>query len=761
MAKRLLYSDDEVLRYIHSFISDDETEMIDALDEEDVALKQYLAGRRRPEDSLPFDGASNLDIGGMVTMSHVDSIHARMMFAAEKSRPLVTFTGDDKEAVAQANAYMNHVFTNEVDLLSLLDEWVLESLIGGVRRAKATWHVERECVSETWNVQLPEDVEEEESLTDEHIAVLLIAKLSSLFGQKFEVTSRKDGQWKLAFKREGKEYDANLSWEIVGDKVKATIKYIKVVFRGVRVEVINPEDFHKSPGPIQSCRIITHRVWLTWEEIVQRVQAGIYTGIDISPESPHKAYAKRREDAYYTSQSQSERIRNEAAGQSPQSTLDKEYEFQECYIRQDWYGDGYLEDRVVTVFVDAKTVVRNKSRTAEGMEHRPFSEIIIGKIPGKPNAGFGIPKMIRDATNEESAVHNLTMDSAFLSAIAPLFYNGTTTLKPEQRKLKVGRINQIPDSGSGRLSDAFYKPDFRADLQPLFALYQRLQAMTQAVDGVGETMLMQRPSPRTASQSAMVQNELNIRFQRIFGRGMGSKAASQMTGLAGLVEIIVSMYRVHGDPVEVIDKTGKWAKTSFPRAAKFAVQLNVDVNKLNQEQEAKNAQMVVSTVSNPLMIQLKLVSPHNIYNAYRDLYLAMGVRNPEDYISKPDPRMASPMDPGRESVLLMRGVAVMPHPGDDDQLHYVEHRKFEAQVREAEAEGTVYPDPGFYAASEQHTTAHQRQAMAKQQAPAIASQMAAQGSAPPPGRPTGVPVGDGAMPGQGEGAPAGDMAGVG
>jgi hypothetical protein len=496
---------------------------------------------------------------------------------------------------------------------------------------------------------------------------------------------------------------------------------------------------------------------LTWEQIVQRVKAGIYKGIDISPNSEDRVYAKRRQDAYYNTGSGLQDTREDAAGVTTEATPEKEFEFSENYILNDWRGDGVLEDRVVTVFVDAKKIVRNRLRTAEGMNHRPFSEIIIGKIPGKPSYGYGIPRMIRDAVMEESAVHNLTMDSAFLQAISPLFYSGSSQLKPQERKLSVGLINKLEDTGNGRLSDAFFKPDFRADLQPLFLLYNRLSSLSQAADGVGETQLMQRPSPRTASQSAMVQNELNIRFQRIFGRGMGSKASSSMTGLAGLLEIIVDLYRNHGDPVRVVAESGNESTIAFPRSSKLSLKLNIDVNKLNQEQEIRNAQMIAADTSNPVLIQLGLVKPENIYKARRAMYLAMGVRNPDEYLTKPDPKLSNPVDAKRENVLMMRGMAVMPHPADDDMQHYIDHKRFEAEVRASE-DGAQLVDEGFFAAMEQHNTAHLRQAQAKQQAQALATQMASMG-AMMQGRPSGVPIAGGwSMPGSPP--PASDMNGA-
>jgi hypothetical protein len=532
-----------------------------------------------------------------------------------------------------------------------------------------------------------------------------------------------------------------------------------MVFKGVRAYVIHPEDFRKSVGPIQTCKIIAHRVWLRWEQIVQRVEEGTYKGIDTTETSEFKRYAKRREDAYYTMQSRAEEIRNKAAGVTPQSTPEKEFEFVEFYILHDWKHDGILEDRIITVSPDAKKIVRNKSRTGEGMNYRPFSEIIVGKIPGKPNYGFGVPKMIRDATNEESAIHNLTMDSAFLQGMATLFYSGSTQLKPQNRKISVGLINSLADNGQGKLSDAFYKPDFRADLQPLFVLYERLQTMTQAVDGVGETQLLQRPSPRTASQSAMVQNELNIRFQRIFGRGIGSKAKASMTGLAGLIEIITDLYRNHGDPIEVIAETGKQSTIAFPQSSNLSLHLNVDVNKLNQEQQMRNAQLVSANASNPLKIQLGISNAETIYKADRDLYLAMGVRNPDDYLVKPDPSKSAPMDAKRENVLMMRGVVLMPHPGDNDLEHYAIHKQFEADLRERPA----LANAEAFAALEQHNTAHLRQSQAKQQASALQSQMASEGTMPTQGA-SGVPVAGGgqggAMPGQGA-PPGGNGNGMG
>lgn len=728
-------TDDRILASVNRWLANAELENNDYLRDEELAFAQFIGGRRREEDDLPFKGASNLDIGGMVTFAHVESIHSRTMFALEKSRPLVTYSGENRDAVTQANLYLNQKLDEEVAIIEFADEWFHDAVIGGCRRAKACWEEETQRVAETWRIPIPKKLSEQ-AVTDEHIRLLLLSRLSSQF-KELKVTERTSESWTITFEREGKLRKATVKWSVDGSVISATVAYQKTTFRGVRVYQVNPEDFWKAIGTIQACEWIIHRVWLTWNQLVQRVKAGKYKGIDISPDSADRVYAKRREDST-VNVTDLEHQRNQAAGVSPTpGDPSGEFEVLECYVLADWKGDGILEDRLITILRDAKRIVRNVLRTEEGYPSRPFSEIITQRIPGKSNYGFGVPRMIREAADEETAIHNLTVDASMLMAFKAWLYSGGQ-LKAEQQRLHPGRLVNVPNPATGDLRSSFLSLDFNVDLNPLISMQGRIDQLTQSVDGVGETQLMRKPSPRTASQSAMVQNELNIRFQRIFSRCMGNTALK--TGLAGLIAIIAELYAAYGDPVEIATTTGKYAEVSFPKADKLTLRLNVDSSKLNEQREQQRMQTILGTVANPMNMQLGIVTPQNLYNALRDMAAVLGVKEINDYYTEPPKERSKPVDAKRENVLLTAGVWSAPHPADDDMQHYFEHR---SHMDALSALPPELANPQALAMLEQHNVIHQQQHQAKQRQAAAQSQSF---------MPDAMPLGNAAAPVGGPGA---------
>jgi len=99
-------------------------------------------------------------------------------------------------------------------------------------------------------------------------------------------------------------------------------------------------------------------------------------------------------------------------------------------------------------------------------------------------------------------------------------------------------------------------------------------------------------------------------------------------------------------------------------------------------------------------LQLAQASPqlHNLREAYRRMYLAMGVDN-VDAILKPDPNVPKPMSPAMENALAMRGTQPKAFP----QQNHMEHMKTHADFI---ATRMVQINPQLYAMMESHILEH-------------------------------------------------------
>jgi len=681
-------------------------------------LELYIGKRRKATENLPFNNASNLDISGMMVQGHVESIHSRIMMTLEKSDPLIHFNCGDKDSSTASEFYFNKKINDEVGIMEVTDEWFREALIGGARRAKARWCKEIQKITESWELSIPPDAPSEG--TAEHIFSFINEKLSKIF-TNFNLKVTSEGRWKVTFDRDGKTQTATLTYKIKKDNVKVTIVYNKVTFNGVKVEIIKPEDFKKSKGPIQTCHEVMHRYFLNWNEVRTLVESGEFTNIEIDEETKKKFYTppvnEKKGDRAATSDTR-EAIqvnRDDVSGHTDRS--EDKYEFIEACVLDDFEGDGILEDRIITKFNGTQKIVRNISRSEAGYRHRPYSEILIQKIPGKHSVAFGVPSMIFDLAEEETAIHNLVMDASTLAAIKFYFYGDDNAIKNERRKIAPGSGHSMPLPTSGNLRDAIYIPDFNSDVGPLFNLTARLDQTAQSLDGVNETQLMKKPSPRTLGQSQIAQNELNIRFARIFSRCIGS--IGTMTGLAGLLVIIADLYREFGDELDFINKTGgKAVKISLPKSDDFSITLNIDVNKLNEVKELQKAQLVLSTIMNPNLAQMKIVSPKNVYNAAKDLLRLSAILDPDEYLTAPPD--AKSKTPKEENWLMLQGLDAQVSPADDDQQHIMEHQVVLDIVSKQGAETS----PMVAQRLKKHIDDHQKQMQGKQAAQAQQSQMA-------------------------------------
>ena len=75
-------------------------------------------------------------------------------------------------------------------------------------------------------------------------------------------------------------------------------------------------------------------------------------------------------------------------------------------------------------------------------------------------------------------------------------------------------------------------------------------------------------------------------------------------------------------------------------------------------------------------LQLAQSNPelHNIYEAYRRMYMALGVDAIEAILPPPQP--PAPLDPGKENSNSLKGAALQVFPGQDHQQHINAHRAF-------------------------------------------------------------------------------------
>ena len=709
---------DELVTRIENWIWDRAYDMQGYLEEEEASLEQWLARRRVSSDALPWDGASNLDMGGLYTMSHVESIHSRVMQVLRQSRPWVRFESSDPSAAEQATKYIKRVFDKEVPLLGFCDEWVHDALIGGLRRARVRWVRETREEADVFFVSLTPEQDKSAGLTDLWALVYLHLQSrypKAKFGKRHEVSDLEAGHVDMRFSQDGKFEDGQARWVREGVRIRMTVRRRKTVEKA-RLEMCLPEDFWKSPGPLQDCHYILHRVWLTWDQVVDRVNAGIYTGIDLDADKTATADPVNQTEGG----APLVETRRLVAGQATQVPHDDLYEFVEGFILEDW-GKGVLEDRFITLFRGREKIVRNVLLSAEGYPCRPFSEIAIQPVPGKPEWAWGVPGMIRQAADEVTALHNLGMNIATIRGIPFGFRDAGAEWGEDEMQVAPGKILPVDAGGSGDISRSVYFPTLNGQITELAGLAGNVDAAAKSVDGISDTQMLQAPKGRTVGQSQMQQNEVNVRFEVLFDRIVGSVA--EQKGIVFLIHLLIALYQKFGRTMEVEFLSGTLAPIPFPRLAPLAFRVDIDVLQLTEEKKMKRAQAVMQTVMNPMLLQLKVVTPTQVFNAVKHVLESSGVSNPTDFIQMPPEDSQASVSPEKENVHMMSGVPQQVHPADDDEEHLISHRSFVNMLGDM-PEANADPES---ARTNQLFSAHIRQHVLQQRAKRKSQQQSVQG----------------------------------
>jgi hypothetical protein len=728
-------TEDQIVQRVNDWISEQAYTQESFLEREEDALARYLGGRPKANPDSPWEGSSDLDIGGALTLSHVESIHSRTLYALQRSVPFVQVKSKNQDLADQAECYLRHVLDHETGFLRFASRWIRPALVGGCRRAKAVWEKEVQRVGETHRFTLPPGIRGTD-LEEPAIRAFLLERLKNRFGE-FTIREKSDTHWTIRFDRDGEEVTGDLRYRLVGDRIDATVEWPDVTFEGVRYSAVKPEDFWKSPGTIQECRYVIHRVWMTWPEIVSRAQDGIY---DLDLEADYSEFKQYATDPIVQTEGGVDLVeqRRQAAGVSTMILGWEYFEILECYVLDFWDGKDYLEDRLITIFRGPGKILRNELRSSAGYPMRPFSEIIVQPIPDMDSYGLGIPTIIGPLADEETAVHNLMMDSATLQAVPPTFYDETAGLKNEKMKIAPGRLIPL-SSPNGNIGNAVYMPNYAANLGPIAGLQNRIDTIMQSVDGVSDTQLAQAPKSKTLGQSTLVQDEINIRFQAIWDNIVGNM--EEMSGLAGLIAITAALYQRFGKPMEIEAVTGEYSEVSFPDALKYSLKITANINKINQNAQVAKARGVVQTLMNPMLMQLGLVNPQTLYHALKNLLEAMDVDNWEDFLAEPPQEKMASVNPDKENLEMLPGHIVPVHPADDDQAHIVSHVKFLEELR---AEPGLCQNAAVYV---EHIKRHRKQEQMKAQQQ---MQQADMGNGVP-GGPAGSPIANTPVPG---GAPS-------
>ena len=280
-------------------------------------------------------------------------------------------------------------------------------------------------------------------------------------------------------------------------------------------------------------------------------------------------------------------------------------------------------------------------------------------LPGLGFYGFGLIHMIGGLSRTATAALRQLLDAGTLANLPAGFKMRGIRVRDEAQPLQPGEFRDV-DAPGGNLNDAFMPLPFKG---PNATLLQLMDFVVQSGQRFASIADMQVGD---GNQSAAVGTTVALLERG--SRVMSAIHKRLYQSMKCEFMLLADAFATYLPPVYPYDIIGARKEV---KQADFNERIDIipvaDPNIFSQTQRITVAQSALQlAMSNPKM--------HNMHEAYRNMYEALGVKNIN--VILPPPQKPAPMDPAMENIMAMTGKPFKAFPGQDHQAHMDAHLTF-------------------------------------------------------------------------------------
>jgi hypothetical protein len=280
-------------------------------------------------------------------------------------------------------------------------------------------------------------------------------------------------------------------------------------------------------------------------------------------------------------------------------------------------------------------------------------------LPGTGFYGFGLIHMIGGLTRTATAALRQLLDAGTLANLPAGFKSRGIRVRDDAQPLQPGEFRDV-DAPGGNIKDQFMTLPFKG---PDATLLQLMGIVVQAGQRFAAIADMQVGD---MNQQAAVGTTVALLERG--SRVMSAIHKRLYVGLKQEFKLLAGVFKTYLPPVYPYDVPG--ARREI-KVQDFDDRIDIlpiaDPNIFSQTQRISLAQSQLQLAqSNPRI--------HNLYQAYRSMYDALGVKNVNAILPPPAP--PQPMDPALENIMAINGKPFQAFPGQDHKAHIDAHLSF-------------------------------------------------------------------------------------
>ena len=429
---------------------------------------------------------------------------------------------------------------------------------------------------------------------------------------------------------------------------------------------------------LKDCERITHVIKMTENEVTKKMAAGFYRDIDLIDSSTEPDSIQKKLNELEGVKGTGADYLNTILEMHVDLNLDDFEDFDDKakkikipYIVTVDEGSG----EVLSIYRNYKPDDPTYSRT-EYFVHYKF-------LPGLGFYGFGLTHMIGGLSQAATQSLRQLIDAGTLKNLPAGFKARGIRVRDDDQPIQPGEFRDV-DAPGGNIRDQFFNLPFTEPSPTLYNLMgfvvqagQKFAAITDSGVGndtqnraVGTTMaLMERGSRVMSGVHKRCYYAMRLEF-KILARICGESLPPEYP------------YDVYGGPRNI-------KQTDFDRRVDILPVADPNIMSMAQRVTLAQAQLQIAQ-SNPEM--------HNLHEAYRRVYEALGTKT-IDQILKPPAKQPEPLDPAKENARALQMKLLTAFEFQEHDAHLAAHMAF-MQSR------MVQINPQVYALLQSHISDH-------------------------------------------------------
>ncbi len=408
---------------------------------------------------------------------------------------------------------------------------------------------------------------------------------------------------------------------------------------------------------LDDAEAVIHTIKISENELRKQQVSGFYSDIDLGPPGAEP-------------DNELEKKERELDGTKKTGKNEPMYTLLECHVNLDLEGfedqgtdgpTGIKLPYIVTVEEGSRKVLSIRRNYApDDLKKTKIQYFVHFKfLPGLGFYGFGLIHMIGGLSRTATAALRQLLDAGTLSNLPAGFKQRGVRVRDEAAPIQPGEFKDV-DAPGGNLRDAFFPLPYK---EPSPTLLNLLGVVVQAGQRFAAIADMQVGD---SNQAAAVGTTIALleRGSRVMS-AIHKRCYAAMKNEFRLLANIVSKYLPPEYPYDVVGGARNIKQTDFDDRVDIIPVADPNIFSMSQRITLAQTQLQIAT-SNPQL--------HNMYQIYRNMYDAIGVKNVDAVLPPPAP--PAPMDPSMEHINAMAMKPFQAFPGQDHRAHITAHLNF-------------------------------------------------------------------------------------